>query len=62
RPVAIVERGHTPQQRTTRSTLATVLADAAAAGVTNPAVIVIGEVARAGLLLAPAEERERVIR
>lgn len=62
RPVAIVERGHTPQQRTTRSTLATVLADAAAAGVTNPAVIVIGEVARAGLLLAPAEDRERVIR
>lgn len=62
RPVAIVERGHTPQQRTTRSTLDTVLADAAAAGVSNPAVIVIGEVARAGLLLAPAEERERVIR
>lgn len=62
RPVAIVERGHTPQQRTTRSTLDAVLADAAAAGVSNPAVIVIGEVARAGLLLAPAEERERVIR
>ncbi|WP_424449251.1 uroporphyrinogen-III C-methyltransferase [Microbacterium arborescens] len=62
RPVAIVERGHTPQQRTTRSTLDTVLADAAAAEVSNPAVIVIGEVARAGLLLAPVEEQERVIR
>lgn len=51
RPVAIVERGHTPEQRTTRTTLATAVADAAAAGVTNPAVIVVGEVARAGLLM-----------
>lgn len=56
RPVAIVERGHTPQQRTTRTTLAQALDDAAAAGVGNPAVIVIGEVARPGLLL-PAEQR-----
>ncbi|MDN3309498.1 uroporphyrinogen-III C-methyltransferase [Microbacterium oryzae] len=52
RPVAIVERGHTPEQRTTRTTLGRVLADAAAAGVRNPAVIVVGEVARVGLLLA----------
>jgi uroporphyrin-III C-methyltransferase/precorrin-2 dehydrogenase/sirohydrochlorin ferrochelatase len=50
RPLAIVERGHTPQQRTTRSTVGGAVADAAAAGVQNPAVIVIGEVARAGLL------------
>ncbi|KAA9089130.1 uroporphyrinogen-III C-methyltransferase [Microbacterium radiodurans] len=51
RPVAIVERGHTPQQRTTRTTLERAVADAATAGVSNPAVIVIGDVARAGLLL-----------
>lgn len=50
RPLAIVERGHTAQQRTTRTTLGSAVADAAAAGVQNPAVIVIGEVARAGLL------------
>lgn len=54
RPVAIVERGHTPQQRTTRTTLARAVTDAAAAGVQNPAVIVVGEVARAGLLLTEA--------
>jgi uroporphyrin-III C-methyltransferase/precorrin-2 dehydrogenase/sirohydrochlorin ferrochelatase len=51
RPVAIVERGHTPEQRTTWTTLERMVTDAAAAGVENPAVIVIGDVARAGLLL-----------
>lgn len=50
RPVAIVERGHTPEQRTTRTTLGAVLSAARDAGVGNPAVIVFGEVARAGLL------------
>lgn len=50
-PVAIVENGHTPRQRTIRSTLAQILTQAAAAHIANPAVIVIGEVARAGLLL-----------
>lgn len=50
-PIAIVENGHTPRQRTTRSTLGAVVADAAAVGVRNPAVIVFGEVARAGLLM-----------
>jgi uroporphyrin-III C-methyltransferase/precorrin-2 dehydrogenase/sirohydrochlorin ferrochelatase len=55
RPVAIIERGHTPEQRTTRTTLAEAVADAAAAGVRNPAVIVIGAVARAGLLLPDRE-------
>ncbi|OAN41008.1 uroporphyrinogen-III C-methyltransferase [Microbacterium sp. H83] len=53
-PVAIVENGHTERQRTIRSTLATVEADAAAAAVVNPSVIVFGEVARAGLLLPTA--------
>jgi uroporphyrin-III C-methyltransferase/precorrin-2 dehydrogenase/sirohydrochlorin ferrochelatase len=52
RPVAIVERGHTPEQRTTRTTLRDAVADAQRARVRNPAVVVIGEVARAGLLLA----------
>lgn len=51
RPVAIVERGHHRDQRTTRSTLGAVVLDAGLAGVRNPAVIVVGEVARAGLLL-----------
>lgn len=50
-PVAIVENGHTPRQRTTRSTLGEVVDAAASAGVRNPAVIVFGEVARAGLLM-----------
>ncbi len=50
RPVVFVEQGHTPRQRTTRTTLARAVQAAAAAGVTSPAVIVIGEVARAGLL------------
>ncbi|MDQ0575694.1 uroporphyrinogen-III C-methyltransferase [Agromyces albus] len=50
RPVAIVESGTTSSQRTTRATLGTVAAAAAAAGVQAPAVIVVGEVAAAGLL------------
>lgn len=50
-PVAIVENGHTPHQRTTHSTLGAVVEDAATVGVSNPAVIVFGEVARAGLLM-----------
>ncbi|MEU1970641.1 uroporphyrinogen-III C-methyltransferase [Microbacterium sp. NPDC019599] len=51
RPVAIVENGHTPRQRTTRTTLGRAVTDAQAAGVQNPAVIVIGDVAAADLLL-----------
>ena len=43
-PVALVERGWTPEQRTTTTTLATAAADAAAAGVRAPAVVVVGEV------------------
>ena len=43
-PVAIIERGFSTSQRTTVSTLSRVLADAAAAGVRSPAVLVIGEV------------------
>lgn len=61
RPVAIVESGHTPQQRTTHTTLGRAVADARATGVRNPAVIVIGEVARPDLLL-PAPEAAAVAR
>ncbi|UYO98614.1 uroporphyrinogen-III C-methyltransferase [Microbacterium sp. M28] len=56
RPMAFVESGHTPQQRTTRTTLGRASEDAAAIGLRNPAVIVIGDVARADLLM-PAPER-----
>lgn len=59
RPVAIVESGHTPRQRTTRTTLGHAVEDAHTVGVSNPAVIVVGDVARADLLLpAPAATRE----
>ncbi|MFS0698744.1 uroporphyrinogen-III C-methyltransferase [Cellulomonas sp. 179-A 4D5 NHS] len=53
-PVAIVERGTTPEQRTTRGTLAGIADAADAAGVRSPAVIVIGEVAGLVLDAAPA--------
>jgi len=55
RPVAIVERGHTPQQRTTRTTLGRMAQDAADAGVRNPAVVVVGEVTRTGLLMGESQ-------
>ena len=51
RPVAIVERGHHADQRTTRSTLGAIVLDAGRIGVRNPAVIVVGDVARAGMLV-----------
>ncbi|GAB3599247.1 uroporphyrinogen-III C-methyltransferase [Microbacterium tumbae] len=51
RPMAFVENGHTSQQRTTRTTLGRAIEDAAAVGLRSPAVIVVGEVARADLLL-----------
>jgi len=50
-PMAIVESGHTSSQRTTYSSLGEILAVASAIGVRNPAVIVFGSVARAGLLI-----------
>lgn len=51
RPVAIVERGHHADQRTTHGTLGSVVLDAGRIGIRNPAVIVIGDVARAGMLV-----------
>lgn len=49
-PVAVVENGTLPSQRTTRATLATVVEVAAATGVQAPAVIVVGAVAAPELL------------
>ncbi|GAA1773339.1 uroporphyrinogen-III C-methyltransferase [Agromyces lapidis] len=45
-PVAVVERGFGPEQRTTVGTLADIVATAARARVVSPAVVVIGEVVR----------------
>lgn len=47
-PVAIVESGWTPQQRTTFSTLGDVAEDARLVGVQAPAVVVVGEVVTVG--------------
>ena len=49
-PVAIVERATTPDQRVTHARLGEVVARAAAVGVRAPAVVVLGDVADAGLL------------
>ncbi|GII98619.1 uroporphyrinogen-III C-methyltransferase [Sediminihabitans luteus] len=49
-PVAVVEDGYGPRQRTTVGTLSTIAEVAAAAGVRPPAVTVVGEVVR----LSPA--------
>lgn len=57
-PVAFIENGHTPHQRTTRATLAAATDAAARAGVRNPAVIVMGDVARADILLPDAQHAE----
>jgi uroporphyrin-III C-methyltransferase/precorrin-2 dehydrogenase/sirohydrochlorin ferrochelatase len=45
-PVGIVENGYLPDQRVTIGTLSTIADQAEAAGVANPAVIVIGDVVR----------------
>lgn len=45
-PVGIVENGHLPDQRVTIGTLGSIADQAEAAGVANPAVIVIGDVVR----------------
>lgn len=59
RPVAIIENGHTPRQRTTRTTLDRAVLAAGQAGVRSPAVIVIGEVARPELLQPAATTSEQ---
>jgi uroporphyrin-III C-methyltransferase len=52
KPVAMVESGTLPQQRTLIATLGTVIKEAQAKGIKPPSVIVIGEVATLGRKLA----------
>lgn len=54
-PVAVIEHGSTPRQRVTRATIGTVVARAAAVGVGNPAVVVIGDVAAEDILEGASE-------
>jgi uroporphyrin-III C-methyltransferase/precorrin-2 dehydrogenase/sirohydrochlorin ferrochelatase len=51
-PVAIIESGWTPAQRTTVTTLRNCADDAERAGVRPPAVVVVGEVVSVRNLLA----------
>ena len=50
-PVAVVESGSTEHQRVTRATLGTLVERAAQVGVRAPAVVVVGDVAAADLLV-----------
>jgi uroporphyrin-III C-methyltransferase/precorrin-2 dehydrogenase/sirohydrochlorin ferrochelatase len=52
-PVAVVESGFLPAQRTTTGTLADIADRAEAAGVANPAVVVVGDVVRLARTPAP---------
>ncbi|MET1022530.1 MAG: uroporphyrinogen-III C-methyltransferase [Arthrobacter sp.] len=52
-PVGIVENGYLPNQRVTIGTLGTIADQAEAAGVANPAVIVIGNVVRVSPFAPP---------
>lgn len=54
-PIAIIERGTTPEERTLTATLATIVAKSQAAGIQSPATIIIGEVVRLRDLLHPAD-------
>ncbi|MCM0641325.1 uroporphyrinogen-III C-methyltransferase [Cellulomonas wangsupingiae] len=56
-PVAVVERATLPDQRVTHAALHEVAAVASARGVRAPAVLVLGDVARPGLLDVPQDER-----
>jgi uroporphyrin-III C-methyltransferase / precorrin-2 dehydrogenase / sirohydrochlorin ferrochelatase len=47
-PVAVVERGFSPDQRTTVGTVATIAGLARDRGVRAPAVVVVGDVVRLG--------------
>ena len=57
-PVAVVERGFLPDQRTTVGTVATIAARAAAVGASAPAVVVVGDV----VTLSPAWRAEHPAR
>ncbi|WNM25444.1 uroporphyrinogen-III C-methyltransferase [Demequina capsici] len=53
-PVAIIERGSTPQERITRTVLSDAVRSAGETGVKPPAIIVIGQVAHPELLASAA--------
>ena len=55
-PVAVISDGTTPQQQVLTSTLGRVAADAGAAGIRPPAVVVIGDVVRLRELLGPQQQ------
>ncbi|MHA7276471.1 uroporphyrinogen-III C-methyltransferase [Arthrobacter sp. Hz1] len=50
-PVAVVERGYSPSQRTTAGILSTIVTAAGVSRCQSPAVLIIGEVVRVGLEL-----------
>lgn len=50
-PVAVIENGTTPRQRTTTATLETITEMAAERGVQAPAVVVVGDVVQVGAVL-----------
>lgn len=50
-PVAVIENGTTPRQRTTTATLGTIAEMAAQRGVRAPAVVVVGDVVQVGAAL-----------
>ncbi len=45
-PAAVIRWGTTPEQETVTGTLATIAAEVARAGLTAPAILVVGEVVR----------------
>jgi uroporphyrin-III C-methyltransferase/precorrin-2 dehydrogenase/sirohydrochlorin ferrochelatase len=53
-PAAVIARATLPDQRVVQAPFGELVARCAAAGVTSPAVVVVGEVTRPGLLDAPA--------
>jgi uroporphyrin-III C-methyltransferase/precorrin-2 dehydrogenase/sirohydrochlorin ferrochelatase len=56
-PVAVIERAYSPDQRVTRGTLATISSNAKRAGVTNPAIIVVGDVVNVPFAVAEGAGR-----
>lgn len=54
-PVAVIQEGTTPRQRIALGTVGTISGEVARLGLANPAVIVVGEVAREREWLFPAQ-------
>ena len=53
-PIAIIERGTTPQQRVVRGTLGQLPMLAEAHAIASPAILIVGDVARRGITDTPA--------